>query len=413
MDRDLKLNCLIDSKLLKDIQGNMAKITNLAYNIIDFTGNPINKYCNFSTFCKKMRSTPQGMKMCYSANAHAGLEAAIRKEPYIFRCHAGLVDVAVPIIVNDNYLGAILFGQVVMKDTKSSSIKEVDYSFNTELITENIKKYYGEIISMEYDKLMAIANVVHLVVNQLVEKSQLLLIKDELNFANVKLAKEKEEMAKLEETLKNYKVKIIQSNLNPNLLLNTLNSISRLAIIENANRTEEITYLLATLIRYAYKNSGNKVTIQEELENACVYLKIQTIIFGKKIKYKIDIDENMKNLKIPSMVIQSLVENAVINGLYPKKEAGVVYIKGYFIKNTIIIEIRDNGVGIPENKLYELSNLKNDNEDCQWKQIYNVNEIMYSYYGRNYNMDIKSKVNRGTLISLKIPFIDENLDKKV
>ncbi|NEZ48998.1 histidine kinase [Clostridium botulinum] len=406
MDGGFKLKEVIDAKLLKDIQDNMAKITNLAYNIIDFTGNPINKYCNFSTFCNKMRSTPEGVKMCYSANAHAGLEAAIRKEPYIFRCPAGLVDVAVPIIINENYLGAILFGQVRINDSKLLPIKEIENCVNRKVISDNLKKPYGENIQMEYDKLVSIANLVQLVVNQLVEKSQLALIKEELNFTNVKLAKEKEERLKLEEILKNYKIKIIQSNVNPNLLLNTLNSISRLAIIENANRTEEITYLLANLIRYASKNSGEKVTIQEELENMCIYLKIQTIIFGKRIRYKIDIDENMNTIKIPSMILQRLVENAVLNGLCPKKDGGLIYIKGYFLKNNIVIKIKDNGVGIPENKLYMLSNLKSNAAECRWIQIYNVNEIMYSYYGDEYKMDIKSKVNRGTLIRLKIPFVD-------
>ncbi|KGM95775.1 histidine kinase [Clostridium novyi A str. 4552] len=406
MDGGFKLKEVIDAKLLKDIQDNMAKITNLAYNIIDFTGNPINKYCNFSTFCNKMRSTPEGVKMCYSANAHAGLEAAIRKEPYIFRCPAGLVDVAVPIIINENYLGAILFGQVRINDSKLLPIKQIEDCVNRRVISDNLKKCYGENIQMEYDKLVSIAKLVQLVVNQLVEKSQLALIKEELNFTNVKLAKEKEERLKLEEILKNYKIKIIQSNVNPNLLLNTLNSISRLAIIENANRTEEITYLLANLIRYASKNSGEKVTIQEELENMCIYLKIQTIIFGKRIRYKIDIDENMNTIKIPSMILQRLVENAVLNGLCPKKNGGMIYIKGYFLKNNIIIEIKDNGVGIPENKLYMLSNLKSNADECRWIQIYNVNEIMYSYYGDEYKMDIKSKVNRGTLIKLKIPFVE-------
>lgn len=106
------LNDIIDIDLLKSIQDRLAEITGLAYNIVDFKGNPINNYSNFCDFCSKVRNTKEGMKICYDTNAHAGLEAAIRQKPYVFKCPAGLVDVAIPIIVNGNYLGAVFLDKL-------------------------------------------------------------------------------------------------------------------------------------------------------------------------------------------------------------------------------------------------------------------------------------------------------------
>ncbi|SFC91066.1 sensor histidine kinase [Clostridium uliginosum] len=396
------LKDLIDLDLLQNIQDRLSEITGLAFNIVDFKGNPINNYSNFCNFCKKMRSTKEGMKLCYEANAHAGLEAAIRQEPYVFKCPAGLVDVATPIIMNNNYLGAIFFGQVKTNNEKFLSIKESNYCSKMFKKNPTLKKDYDEIKYIDYNKIESIFSLVKIVVNQLVEKSVLNSIQEDVNFNNIKLIKEQEERIKLEKQLKVLNLKLMQTPMKLNFEFNILNSISNLALIENAPKTQEMIYSLSDLIRYTSKNIGCEVTIGEEIKNIITYLKIQSSRFGKRIKYKVDIDENIKKIKILPMILLFVIEYSITNGLSPKKEGGTINIKGYILENDAIITIKDDGIGISENELFLILNGKCENE-VVGMNIYNINEILANYYGKTYKADIRSKVNIGTTVRLKFP----------
>lgn len=399
------LHDLIDVNILKNIQDRLGEITGLAYNIVNFKGIPINEYSNFSSFCKKIRSTHEGLRICCDANAHAGLEAALRKKPYIFRCPAGLVDVAIPIIVNDTYLGAIFFGQVRTNNDNLSSINNSNYYLKKHKNCSEFIDDYNNILYLDYYKIESIAYLVQIIVNQLVEKTYLKSIEEELNFNNIKLMKEKEYRIKLEEELKVARLTLLQSKINPYFLFNALNSISRLALIEDSPKTYEMIVLLAEFSRYTSKHIGSKVILEEDIENIILYLKIQSIRFKDRIKYEININDNIKKLKIPSMVLQCFIENAVIHGLCPKKEGGTIKIKGEILEKVATITITDDGVGISKDKLFLILNgsdrIKNNNVGMS---IYNVNEILTRCYGKNYRVEIESEINVGTMIKLKFPF---------
>ncbi|WMJ80544.1 PocR ligand-binding domain-containing protein [Clostridium sp. MB40-C1] len=396
------LKDIIDVEVLQNIQDRLAEITGLAYNIVDFKGNPINNYSNFSEFCKKMRSTKEGMKTCCDTNAHAGLEAAIRQKPYIFKCPAGLVDVATPIIVNNNYLGAVFFGQVRTNNDKLVPIKESGYNSITCKKNAELEKDYQNTLYVDYYKIEAISSLVDIIVNQLIEKSVLDLLQEELNFNNIKFMKEREERVKFENQLKTYELKLLQSQLNSHFVFNILNTITSLALIEDAPKTQEVVYSLSEIFRYSLKNTECEVVLEEELKNVIRYLKIQSIRFGKRINYKIDIDEKIKKVKIPSMLLQCFVENSIIHGLCPKKEGGTINIKGYFSENNVVITIKDDGIGISEDELFSILNEKYKKK-FKGIGIYNANEILASYYGEEYRAEIKSEVNVGTIVRVKIP----------
>ncbi|MCY6960171.1 sensor histidine kinase [Clostridium brassicae] len=398
------LKDIIDIDMLQNIQDRLAEITGLAYNIVDFKGNPINNYSNFSKFCKKMRSTTEGMKTCCDANAHAGLEAAIRQKPYIFKCPAGLVDVATPIIVNNNYLGAVFFGQVRTNNDKLVPIKESGYYSKIYKKNPELEKDYQNTVYVDYYKIEAISSLVEIIVNQLIEKSVLDLMQEELNFNNIRFMKEREERVKLENQLKTYELKLLQSQVNYHFIFNILNTIARLALIEDAPKTQEVIYSLSELFRHTLKNIEQKVVFKEELENVIRYLEIQSIRFGKRINYNIDIDEKINKIKIPSMILQCFVENSIIHGLCPKREGGTINIKGYFCENNVIITIKDDGIGISEDKLFLILN-KKYKKQFNGIGIYNANEILASYYGNEYTAKIESEVNIGTTVKLKIPLI--------
>ncbi|MGG7076552.1 PocR ligand-binding domain-containing protein [Clostridium sardiniense] len=397
-----KLKNLIDIDLLESIQNRLAEITGLAFNIVDFRGEPMNEYSNFCDFCKEMRSTEEGMKLCYEANAHAGLEAAIRQKPYVFKCPAGLVDVATPIIINNHYIGAIFFGQVRTNNDEIDTIKESRDCMKLIKKNDKLKKYYDETKFIDYKKIESIHSLVSIFINQLVEKSELELIKEEANFNNIKLHREIEENKKLKNELIISNLKLLQTPINLNFELNILNSISNLAVIEDAPRVKEMSHYLADLTRYSSKNIGCEVTLEEDIENIITYLKVQSIRFGNRIKYNINIDENIKDIKILPMVLLSFIEYSITKGLAPKIEGGTISINGEVLENNAIITIEDNGIGISENELFHILN-GIYNEKTIGANIYGINDMLVNCYGEKYRVQIASRDNIGTIIRIKFP----------
>lgn len=397
-----KLKNLIDIDLLESIQNRLAEITGLAFNIVDFRGEPMNEYSNFCDFCKEMRSTEEGMRLCYEANAHAGLEAAIRQKPYVFKCPAGLVDVATPIIINNHYIGAIFFGQIRTNNEELTTIKESKDCMKLIKKNDKLKKYYDETKFIDYKKIESIHSLVSIFINQLVEKSELELIKEEANFNNIKLHRELEENKKLKNELTISNLKLLQTPINLNFELNILNSISNLAVIEDAPRVKELSHYLADLTRYSSKNIGCEVTLEEDIENIITYLKVQSIRFGNRIKYEINIDENIKDIKILPMVLLSFIEYSITNGLAPKIEGGTVSINGGVLENDAIITIEDDGVGISENELFHILN-GIYSEKTIGANIYGINDMLINCYGEKYKVQIASRENIGTIIRIKFP----------
>ena len=113
---ELNIRNLIDCDRLQRIQDRFAKATGLALITVDCKGVPITAASSFTSFCATMRQDPVRQKRCFACDAHGGLQAAINGEPYVYQCHAGLVDFSVPIVLGNQYLGAILCGQVQLRD---------------------------------------------------------------------------------------------------------------------------------------------------------------------------------------------------------------------------------------------------------------------------------------------------------
>ena len=103
---------VLDIPLWERMQDQLAKMTGTAIVSIDYKGNPMTKHSGRTEFCSVIRENPVSRKRCYRCDALAGLEAVRLERPYIYLCHCGIVDVAVPVMVGDKYLGAVMFGQV-------------------------------------------------------------------------------------------------------------------------------------------------------------------------------------------------------------------------------------------------------------------------------------------------------------
>ncbi|MBR4548987.1 MAG: PocR ligand-binding domain-containing protein [Oscillospiraceae bacterium] len=172
--QDYDLKTLLDVARWEPVQDQLAALTRTAIITIDYKGIPISKHSMRTAFCTVIRENPVTCKRCYRCDALAGLEAVRRNEPFIYLCHCGIVDVAVPIMVGEQYLGAVMFGQVRLPDgdrdgqvsrlvNEISSFRAEEQDARAELMQK-----YMELPEMEYSRIVEIANLINSVVRYIV-----------------------------------------------------------------------------------------------------------------------------------------------------------------------------------------------------------------------------------------------------
>ena len=174
MDFDMK--SILDIPLWERMQDQLAKITGTAIICIDLKGNPVTKHSCRTDFCSVIRENPVSRKRCYRCDALAGLEAVRLEKPYIYLCHCGIVDVAVPVMVGDRYLGAVMFGQVrLMNKDAEKAVRLVNeissFQAEEEAARKDLLEMYERLPEMEYERIVEIAEFVDSVVKYTVDRA--------------------------------------------------------------------------------------------------------------------------------------------------------------------------------------------------------------------------------------------------
>lgn len=170
-----KIDQIVNPVSFQKIQDDMALATDLAIITVDYLGKPLTNHSNCSEYCKKVRSSKYGM-YCEKCDSHGGLEAARIRKPYIYTCHAGLIDFAIPIIVNEMYLGAFMAGQVLLskddvKDQPERILPSVTNSIASTI--PNLKDSYDILPVMKMEKIISLANMLIHIGNYCIKEAEL------------------------------------------------------------------------------------------------------------------------------------------------------------------------------------------------------------------------------------------------
>lgn len=283
----LKITDIIDVEVLQRIQDSFSDATGLAAVTVDYKGNPITEYSNFSEFCNCVRKDSNNRDCCYQSDAHGGIESARSGKPAIYICHGGLVDVAVPIMVKGNYLGAMMAGQVKIGEEE---MKRLPFGTSQELTDfaehPEITELYNKTSKTTLTQVKSAADLLYTITNYLVEKQMIHIIQEELHNKNIELMEEVKLRSEVEASLKEADLKALQAQINPHFLFNVLNTIGRLALLEGADKTQEMIYAFSDMMRYTLKKEKNNVvTLKEEIEHAQNYLSIQKMRLGNRLNY--------------------------------------------------------------------------------------------------------------------------------
>jgi sensor histidine kinase YesM len=146
----------------------------------------------------------------------------------------------------------------------------------------------------------------------------------------------------------------LQEQMKPHFLFNALNTIARSALLEHAPRTESLALGLATLLRATIRDSGALSSLGDELTLAQAYLEFQHARFGDRLRWSINVSQALRSVRVPRLMVQPLVENALRHALEPKLEGGSVYIKARRGKECLVLWVLDNGIGMSKERLKEI-----------------------------------------------------------
>lgn len=165
-----------------------------------------------------------------------------------------------------------------------------------------------------------------------------------------------------EAAVKDYELKTLKSQLNPHFIFNALNSI-RALIRENPDNAQTAVTYLSNILRYSLKKEHiETVSLADEILTVNDYLKLESIRYEERLKYKIDVDEASNQIEIPPMMIQTLVENGIKHGLSNREHGGEIHLSTSLTNSHLIIEIRNTGnfddVAFKKSKGFGIKNTK-------------------------------------------------------
>lgn len=209
-------------------------------------------------------------------------------------------------------------------------------------------------------------------------------------------------------SLRKAEFELLQAQINPHFLYNTLDAIVWLAESGEHKKVVEMVGSLSEFFRSSLNKGKDIVTIREELQHVRSYLQIQQVRYQDIMRYKINIPKELGQYKIPKITIQPLVENALYHGIKNKRGIGEIKVSGWREENCFIICVEDDGIGIDEKRLAQIQGeIKNGVRTGEGIYgLYNVNERIRLNFGEEYGITIESIYGEKTVVRIKLPCVE-------
>lgn len=214
------------------------------------------------------------------------------------------------------------------------------------------------------------------------------------------------DIEKEQERKREAQFKVLQQQINPHFLYNTLESINALAALNGQREISKMTINLGKLLRISI-NGGYEVKVKDEIRHVISYLEIQKIRFDNRFSFEVDVVEELNDYPVLKLILQPLVENILIHEFSKRDDdEGLIKIRGTISNGQGEFWIEDNGKGIDERILMELNKWRLENHQTHASNghgVRNVDERLRLFYGEKYGLTICSTKNEGTVIKISFP----------
>jgi len=250
----------------------------------------------------------------------------------------------------------------------SNKISEGDFSFRAEMAASD-----------EFNELAEGMNTMSEKIELLIENS----------------IEEQKQLQKLEH-------KVLQAQITPHFLYNTLDTIIWLAEANDKDGVITLVTSLSSFFRTSLSHGIDFIPISNEIEHVNSYLTIQQIRYSDVLSYDIEIDEGLSNQKILKLLLQPLVENSLYHGIKNTRKRGKISVRVNREDEKIRFTVTDNGLGMTAEELTDLKNDINYGSGEKGYGLFNVNRRLKLYYGLSEGIEIKSEYKKGTEVSFAL-----------
>lgn len=208
-----------------------------------------------------------------------------------------------------------------------------------------------------------------------------------------------------QQSKRNAELRILQEQIKPHFLYNTLDTISWLSRESGADEVVHLVDALTNMFRVGLSKGRETITIKEEIRHVSSYLYIQQIRYSSKLSYSIEVEKELEGCLVPKLILQPLVENAIYHGIKQKREKGHICVNVFRDGANLVLQVGDNGVGIGAEKLELLRSQLGGSprsEESGFGLFY-VNQQLRLNFGHAYGVQITSEQDVGTVATINVP----------
>lgn len=242
--------------------------------------------------------------------------------------------------------------------------------------------------------------------SNLQEGMDIRVLSESLNIMIFKIQELLDTVKREQINLREAELELLQSQINPHFLYNTLDTIVWLAESGDQKQVVRMIGSLSSFFRISLSQGSDMVTVEKELTHVASYLQIQQVRYQDILEYEIHVPEQLNPYQIPKITLQPLVENALYHGIKNKRRKGKIEITGEKLSDHIELRVKDNGIGMEQELLERLKQELNDHDVKREKKFFglsNVNERIRLKCGEQYGLRIYSISGEGTEICVRLP----------
>lgn len=200
-----------------------------------------------------------------------------------------------------------------------------------------------------------------------------------------------------EKSLRAYEINALHGQINPHFLYNTLDTIVWMAEFNDSEKVIAVTKSLAQFFRLSLSQGEELIPLADELDHVKQYLYIQEQRYGHQMTYSFETDEGLLAVKVPKIILQPLVENAIYHGIREKDGPGHITIRAREAEGQLLLMVADTGVG------FETGSARKENVRLGGVGLANVNQRIRLHFGDPYGLQVESVVGEGTTATMKLP----------
>ena len=409
-NKEVSLIGIFGTETIEILQKKIADATGFSVSTIDYRGERVVPGCFQKDFLRhrlhKADDTTSRMTVALSS-----ARAAITNLPYIFEGEDGLVKAALPIVINDQYLGAMICGYVHCPD------KDYTDPSTGERLIHNDNLVAGKMEdqdSLEHmpvftaEKIGNLTDLIYYMISQMCQKENYVLKLGISEHNKVHLWDLRKKNRELKRKLKETKLISMKNNIQPQVLLNMLVTLSSFAIIENAQKTQELIEVYTSFLRYYIEFGRDYVPLEQELYQIRKYLEVLKEKYSERITVQLNSSKEDSTQLMPKLILFPLLEYMINFGILNRNYRGIIHIDTEYTEDRCVVTMQFEHTSKYLKSVGYLNESGNVLDERAYLEQLNLLEQRVAYeYPENYKLSIDPD-----LIILNIPRVINDMENQ-